>query len=256
MTNMGDSSDAFSKMLEEHRQNYLEDLPDKLDDLEQLIQQFDKTESPIELSQEIFRDVHSLKGSAGTFGLPVITSICHQLEEHISEFSDHYADTCLPYVELMREAVDIAGSDNPVFAELETRLYKYQKKITANKLLVASIDSSRLNNSIIAQILEQYPVKVTVMTDGLSALSRLLFVKFDLIITTRELPSLSGPSLIGALQATNCANNDVSTILLTSNDRGGKDLQYCKPSSVVVRNKDLSQNLENAIESIFPHLDV
>jgi len=256
MSNLDDGSETCRKILEEHRQNYLEDLPRKLDHVEKLIMNFEGHDSPVALSEEIYREVHSLKGSAGTLGLPIVSSICHQLEEHIPEFSDNYADVCLPYVDLMREVVDIAGSKSQNFHPIERKLYQFQKRLTENKLLVAIVDPSRMNVSILNQVLEPYPLKVTVMTDGLSALSRLLFVQFDLIITTKELPSLSGPALIGALQTTTCANTDVSTILLSSNKLNKEDVLFCPSTKIVCRDEHFSKNITDAVEQLFPELTI
>ena len=75
------NSDTFQQMLLQLRKTFLEDMPEKLDRLESLLLEIEKNGDGGEVFNELYRIVHSLKGSGGTHGLHIITTICHQLED-------------------------------------------------------------------------------------------------------------------------------------------------------------------------------
>jgi len=247
---------AFEEAMAGMRMDYVSSLPDKLDNIESNALRIAKSEFPIEEINELFRDVHSLKGSAGTFELPIISTICHQLEDHLEQFSDKTVEICLQFVDLMRSAVDVVTtSDNPNFNEIERKLYEYQKKISDNQLLGVVIDPSRTNTNLIKGILEQYPIKLSFMNDGLVALTRLLFVKYDFIIASRELPSISGPGMIAALQATNCPNRDTQSIIVSSSTIQMEKINISKIHTIA-RNQEFIAALPNKLENLFPEITV
>jgi len=254
MTEMNEKGKAFQVMMEGYRASYIDELPAKIDHIEQLILQCEGTNPANEISEQLYRDVHSLKGTAGTYGLQIITTICHHLEDQLGHFNESYVATCLHFIDLMRlttETIANASDPNPSFSEIEIQLYKLQKQLAKNKKLGVIVDSFRLNAMMLTCILEPYPVKITIMDDGLKALSRLLFEKFDFLITSREVPSLNGAALISALRTSDSANKNIKSIILTSK----LDNSYftgCQPDITVIKDTNLSKNLANAIESCFP----
>jgi len=254
MTEMNEKKKAFQAMMEEYRANYIDELPTKIDHIEQLILKHEDKNLSTEISEQLYRDVHSLKGTAGTYGLQIMTSICHHLEDQLGHFNENYVETCLHFVDLMRTAAEITTrTSNPNFKEVEIQLYKLQKKLAKNKKLGMIIDSSRLNAMMLTHILEPYPIKITIMDDGLKGLSRLIFEKFDFLITSREIPSLNGAALISALRTSDSANKNIRSIILTSK----MDTSYfagCQPNITIIKDTNLSKNLANAIESCFPDL--
>jgi len=252
MAEINEKEKAFQAMMEGYRASYINELPAKIDHIEQLILRHEDANLPTEISEQLYRDVHSLKGTAGTYGLQIITTICHHLEDQLGHFNKNYVETCLHFIDLMRTATEvIASTSNPSFKEVEIQLYKLQKQLAKNKKLGMIVDSSRLNAAMLTCLLEPYPIKITIMDDGLKALSRLLFEKYDFLITSREVPSLNGIALISALRTSDSTNKNIKSIILTSKT----NLRYyagCQPDMTVVKDTHLSHSLANAIESCFP----
>jgi len=257
---MSDNNQSKLKAVEEAMQamraDYIAALPDKLHEIERKILEIPDSEQPLENINELFRDVHSLKGTSATFDLPIIATICHQLEDHLEQFSDKSVEISLKFIDLMQRATEIIErSVSPDYSEIEKALYTFQKTIADNQLLGVIIDPSRANTLLAKRILEQYPVKLTAINDGLAALTRLLFVKYDFILLSRELPSISGPGLIAALQATNCPNRDTQTIIISSSN---SKIDPLNESIIhpVKRDQNFVSALPQVLEQVFPEISV
>jgi CheY-like chemotaxis protein len=217
------STDVFQQMLLQLRNTFLEDIPEKLDRLEQLLITMEKSGVESESFNEFYRIIHSLKGSGGTFGLNIITTICHQLEDLLNstdsgaKYTPALISISLDYVDLLRRVLEQIRSENTNFGEIEERLSKLRKQFTQKKFTVLLIANSKLSTQMYQHVLSGLPLQIVVMDDGVSALTRALTEPFDLIITTNEIPVLSGIALIGALKLSNSQNRNVKTILITSN---------------------------------------
>ena len=76
--------DNFEKTLERLKTDYIESSSDTLDKIDAIIERMhsgagDKGADFVDLQ----RDIHSLKGSAGTFGFSSVTIVAHRLEDYI-----------------------------------------------------------------------------------------------------------------------------------------------------------------------------
>ena len=63
--------DQVKVMLAALRSNYLRDLPSHIDELEEILLELERDGFDLETCRDLYRQVHSLKGSGGTFGLSV-----------------------------------------------------------------------------------------------------------------------------------------------------------------------------------------
>jgi len=74
---------------------------------------------------ELFRGVHSLKGSGGTHGLGIITTVCHELENLLTEtdvkngFGAVFATRALAYVDILRRIEKVARQSQPDFSTFQ-----------------------------------------------------------------------------------------------------------------------------------------
>lgn len=247
--------EKVEKILDVYRQEYIADLPEKFSELEGLISAV-KSEDDEEVSGLIFRNVHSIKGTSSTFELPFIAEICHQMEETLEHLNKNASSILINYVDLLNKALSMyEKSENPDFSQLERSLYNLRKRLSKNKYLGIVVDPSRLHTSMVQKILDPYPVQITTMNDGLAALSRMLFVKYDFIITSRELPSLNGIALIAAIKNSNCLNNNIQSIILSSQSDANYTVENTSPDHIIIKDKSLNETLPSTITSIFTTLD-
>ena len=74
----------FDAQLEEAKNEYIEKSLQDLEQWELLIIKLKELNSREETTKEMFREIHSLKGSSGTYGLEFVAKVCHKFEESLS----------------------------------------------------------------------------------------------------------------------------------------------------------------------------
>ena len=104
----------FSKLLAGMRDDFVAELPDRCNLLEQCVLALDR--GIADDFEDLLRHIHSLKGSGGTFGLPMVTGICHQFESFVSaaygQFNPVAVSHALSYVDLLRRVADAPKRDD------------------------------------------------------------------------------------------------------------------------------------------------
>lgn len=233
---------------------FLAELPDRCDAMEGLILTLARKIDFQENFDKLYRNVHSLKGSGGTYGLPIISTICHQLEDHLEylngdfdRISDEFITVCLGYLDLIRQAAHIEDQNTAERNKIEAALLRLRRDILAEKRLGLLVESSPAMSKMCQLALENLPLQLTTATDGLVALERLLHQRFDLLVMGKELHTLNGLALSYALRKSESANRDIPIILLTSEsmERSATEANF-----VIHKDTRLPENLRKAVERI------
>lgn len=242
-------------MMQQLRANYLAELPDHVNELEQLTLGLSKqSDDYAQQYGELYRKVHSLKGSAGTYGLQIVSTICHQMEDslaHIandrSKVDDNFLDRCLAYFDLMRSAISSAVQGKTSFPEIEAALAAMRDTSADRRLAVLLVEPSKVNSRLYFGVLKNLPIQFSVVDSGYAALGLLLHSQFDLLITGYETPLLNGLALIAAVRLNKGANQDIHAILLTSSN----NLQIppvAQPVTVISRNVHIGAELLREVQ--------
>lgn len=249
------NTDTFQTMLLQLRTAFLEEMPEKLDRLEYLLFAMEKNGHGSEVFNELYRTVHSLKGSGGTHGLNIITTICHQLEDLLNttdggkKYTPALFSASLKYVDLLRAAREQLMAGNESFPQIETQMHQLRKQLTQKLFTVLLVDNSRLSTNLYLEILSELPLRIAIMNDGLNALRRALTEHFDLIITTNEIPVLNGIGLIGAIKLSDTQCRNIKTILITSNKAlASIQKRHIDPDYTIIKDKKMAQNLADTIK--------
>lgn len=211
------------KLLQQLRANYLAELPDRVSELEQRALGLQHPENFAQQFEELYRKVHSLKGGAGTHGLQIVSTLCHQLEDALASIADdgskvdeQFLDRCIAYFDLMRLAITGATQGKTSFPEVESALEAMRAAVTEKRLTALLVEPSRVNTALYLGMLKNLPIQFSIVESGYAALELLLHSHFDLLITGYETPLLNGVALIAALRLNQGANRDIHAILLTS----------------------------------------
>lgn len=91
---------SFDAELSAGRNTYLRELGTDLEEIESLILDLTDPAVAAERKRKLARDVHSMKGEAGSYGLDLISLAVHRMEDDpaIQEFVDDekekYVDAC------------------------------------------------------------------------------------------------------------------------------------------------------------------
>jgi len=247
------------RLLLELKSGYIDELPCKFDLLENQILSF-RTSSTLDQYPDFCRNVHSLKGSSGTYGLNIIGTICHQLEDQMhsldrdeSPINSDVVGVWLEIIDLMRFTLRKIEEEQQNFEEVENRLIEIQNRFYPNDLTALLVSSSDFNTNLCENILEDLGVRVVSLTNGYVALGRLLEQKFDFLVTSNEVEGLCGRFLVAALKLNPCRNQAISQVLITSKNELLTTGVYT-PDYVIMRDEKFIEKLTATFNRIVKSL--
>lgn len=220
---MTSNASNIEDLLASIRNNYLVEVPEKCDLMEQRILELRSEQDFAFAFDELYRQAHNMKGTAGTHGLDVLSTISHCFEDllHLidhqhSNVNEPRIDEALKYIDLIREASLNFNTEHYDPEKIKQKLQTIEKPSSKKITKGLFVDQSRIGVRYCEQSVATLPVKLTVATNGMEALHRLLTEKFDFLITGKELALLNGIALISALRASETKNAKIKTILITS----------------------------------------
>jgi CheY-like chemotaxis protein len=214
-----------------------------------------------ETFEELYRNVHSIKGSAGTHGLHSISTISHYLEEWLNKINEESTlsppqsiNHGLEYVDLLRQTLQIIESGTEEFSAIEQSLQHLRNQYFTEPFRGIIAGVSQLHTEICLHAFGKKSIALTSVENGYQALDLLLQGKFDVLITGMQIPVLNGLSLIAALRLSDSQNRDIQTIMLTS-DTGTHDTRYIDPDYLILKNHEMPEKLETAARQILETLN-
>lgn len=212
-------SDDVAQLLAGMRADFIAELPDRCDRLEERVLALEAGVPGA--FDELFRQLHSLKGMGGTFGVSVITTICHQFESFIGEsrqrLDGRAASTALSYVDLLRKAIAAQGRDVDGVAAIERSLEQLHDGAQSDRVAVLMVDPSDTVRLLYQSLSSEQHIQLAMAADGMTALGRMLHESFELLVISRELPDLNALAVVAALRESHCRNSDIPVILVSNN---------------------------------------
>lgn len=251
---MNTNLDQFQALLARMRSDFLREVPERCDYLVHLILALEKEPGDTSLFDEIYRAVHSLKGSGGTHGLSIITTLCHLFENLLSEsnashqFDTTFANRAFAYIDLLRLIVSIAAQDKPDYSAIEQEMEALRLSSLRSRKSVLIAESSSVMAKLYQKALVSLPLQLSVEANGLSALERLLHEPFDCIIVGREIEDLNGIALMAALRVAQARNHNTPAILVTSGRDGVPD--YAGFNAAILKDQHLAEHLLGAMRTV------
>ncbi|MET1256412.1 Hpt domain-containing protein [Aliikangiella maris] len=252
---MNNNPEAFHHLLDQIRNDFLVELPERCDYLEDLTFQLEKEPDDKKIFNEIFRAVHSLKGSGGIHGLTILTRLCHQFENLLnlftnkSQLTESVISSIFTFIDLIRQIATLSLTEKkPDFSALEIAIEQIISRHFHREKSGFVIESSPMMASLYLQTLENLPIHLRVSTNGLEGLTVLLRESFDFIIVGKELNELNGIALIAALRYSQSQNANIPALFVTS--KYSKNLDELSTTTVIQKDQNLADNLYQAVESI------
>jgi CheY-like chemotaxis protein len=251
---VSEHADAFQALLAKMREDFVHEIPDRCYAFEEKILQLEKSPGDVETFDALYRGVHSLKGAGGTHGLGIITSICHQFENLLTEagtgndFGQDFTTQAFAYIDLIRQVAKMQQAMLTDFEVIEKKLESLRRSVLNNRKSVLVVESSRLMMGLYREALESLPVQLSFMDNGLAALGRILHEPFDLVIVGRELKELGGVAMIAALRFSQGGQREIPAILVSS--KGGGAPEQVDFSANILRDQNLAANLLAAVKKI------
>lgn len=246
--------EAFQGLLAKMRDEFLAELSERCNRLDDLIMMLENAPDNRAAFDELYRSVHSLKGSGGTHGLSVITTLCHQLENHLTEtdakqgFGTAFASRALAYVDLLRRVEIIGQQNNPNYSPIEVEIEALRQSGLQSRKIGLIAESSPLMVQFYQQALKDFPLQLFPVDNGLSALERLLHEHYDFVIVGREMKELNGVAMVVALRSSQVLNQNIPAILVSS--KLGSVPAYANFAATISRDQNLADNLSAAVRGV------
>lgn len=258
---MPTSSLDVSKMLADLRNAFLGELPSRLAEIEGLILELKSAQGFEENFATLYRHVHSVKGSAGTHGLQIISTVCHAFEDEIVKVKDDASSldagtisAWLGFIDLLRKTINLVAEGVHDFSEIETSLGKMRRQDKVHQYSGLLVFAPGLQQQLCLTAFADYPVNMAFADNGYEAMGRLLHERFDFLISNMELPDLNGFALISALRLTRNGNHNIPAALLTSKEfkRYGRDTD---PDYVIQKNANMLTTFSETAAKIIATLN-
>ena len=209
----------FAVLLAEMQADFVDELPDRCNRLEEGVMALESKQPGA--FDELYRQIHSLKGSGGMFGIAIITTVCHQFESFISEnrqgFARKSASTALAYVDLLRQTVSPTGRDAGGVHAIEQALEHMRVDSLYGRASVLLVKPSDTLRKLYIDLFSGQPIQTVLMQSGLATLERMLHAPFDLLVISRELPDLNAIAVVAALRESRCRTSTSPISLVSSN---------------------------------------
>lgn len=213
---------SVSDLLAQLHQGFLEDLPTRIDKIESEVM----SSLNSDVYEELFRMVHSLKGSAGTYNFYEISKIAHSMEDVMMTLMQKKQfgmtstlEILLKFIDILRATTESLRHSKSTAHDIDEQLGALRGQVFDEKLNVLVVEPSKLYASLIEHSLENLSIDFTFTQDGLQALENLLNTKYDVLIASMESPRLNGDALVAALRLVHNFNKDIKVILITSRAR-------------------------------------
>lgn len=241
-------------LLGQMRTAFLAELPERCDALEGLVIKLEHASEPRDVFEELYRNVHSLKGSGGTHGLHFLSTVCHEFENHLTEasgkgaYSPAFVTKALAYIDLLRTVETVARQDVTDYSKLEKALERLRLKDRHRQIEVLLAEPSSIMQHLLRKALHGQPARLTVVEDGILAIEALLRQHFDVAVVARELVRLNGIAVVAAIRCSGGNNAKTPFILITSNP------ETVPPNTgaarILPRNKDLMDEVVKALMEV------
>ncbi|MFC1492649.1 chemotaxis protein CheA [candidate division KSB1 bacterium] len=126
----GMSDEEINELLEV----FYEDLSGRVESLSDLVLKLEEDPADANTVNAIFQEFHSIKGTGGTFGFPVLTEIAHRLESILSDIRDKKTFVTPELIDLL---LDIA----PLFKKIIVKIRERQSFKEAENAAFRLLDS-------------------------------------------------------------------------------------------------------------------
>ncbi len=207
VTNVPDMEEILAQM----KDKFLETAQEKLDRLNEILQEFAKGAGtdPV-LHEEFLREIHSLKGMGGTFQMPLVTQICHAYEAFLEgevNFDAPLVEAAQLYVDRIADLIDSdEGGDESALSHWMEGLPQRGEHLEVTKsddvpsALIISNDEQEL--LVIKENFESSGFQVFINKNPFNAYENALKRKPTIIIASQNFREMDGAELLRSLGAT------------------------------------------------------
>lgn len=240
-------TEDVKKAMAQLTQNFIDSSFERLTMLDQLIDDvYNERGNRGDLYQTLVNEVHSMKGTAGTYGFTLVTAICHHLEDYLESSrrleKEQWLEVQL-FIDEIRTIIE-SGNDpdekkhSAILSQLPTSAEKAE---TIDAMVLIVMEAGVIRKALGTRLAEK-GVDVSFAANSLEAVKRALALKPDLIAAGHQLSPITGIELanvLGVLDAT----KKIDFLLLTAD----KDLKIPKGMDVALKDRKVADHILNML---------
>ncbi len=253
--------------LDGERAAYLRELRSTLEEVESLVLEWADPAGASERARALARQIHTIKGTAGSLGLELLSLAAHRMEDLLAgrplagDGVEKFIDRLLAqndligaiaraYLEKNRCALEEARRRlEPAAAAARPHPdHEAQSGAPLKRVLIVETSAAALQFCVNTLRPLGAP-EVSSARDGYAALGLLLQEKFDAVITSQQVPAIDGQSLAAALRVISGPNAATPVILLTSS-AGALDPAKPRADFLVEKKLGWADELSAALRAI------
>lgn len=230
-----------------------DDATERLADMGRSLDLIERDGPSAELLSVVRRQGHNLKGTAASFGYPVITMIAHRLETYLNDMQEWEGQTLgdlYHFVDRMSEMLDRPSqpSDEEIAQIVRALPAQSLDRLPANtapinidvqvKIVeILLVTPTRTVAKLLSQQIIACGFRVNSVQDPIEGLAIALRTRPDMIITSQAMKSMTGVDLIRALRAI-AATEQIPACILTSQEPGATVFERLPAGTTMLRTGD------------------
>ncbi len=219
-------SDELEKALARLNREYVESSDDRLTEIEQAIDRMyrgvgDRGADFVKMQ----RDIHSMKGSAGTYGFPAVSLILHRLEDFIEATRRLGNDDFLKlqiFLDRVREI--LTSGENPkeeitddIVSSLPSSAVGVVSAQDVRKVTVLMVMPKGVQRKIVGKELASCGFELSFASSSIEAIDLAISIRPDIVVASLELDRISGATLARILETIDMTRG-IPFVLTTSTD--------------------------------------
>ena len=251
------SDDETNDILLRLRQDFLDDVIDRLDRIEDaLFPPGGKPGDPDAVLQLLRRECHGIKGMGSSFGFPIVTTIAHRLEDYLSGISvltDSHAVAIDVYLRHLRTIVERGHDPAQDAAEKIIRSLPINNAgfdladVELRDVEVLLVAPSRTIAHMVSRELAACGYRVTTARTPWEAFELCVCMRPDIVIASATLERVTGVDLLRMFAAISTTTH-IMRAVLTSFSRDHHSLDGLPENTHIVRLKgDFAADLADVI---------
>ena len=161
-------------LLEQLKERFLSELPEQCQELSTLVLSLSQHPENHSFYEELYRKIHSLKGSAGTHGITIISQVCHHFEDLLTTLDDDaiqidttFTNNCLSYVDLIQDAITAAQHAHTDYTAIEHKLEHIRQTLSKDNYRGMIIETSSMMALMCKDALSSLPIQLSLSNNSL-----------------------------------------------------------------------------------------
>lgn len=249
----------LDKILNRLKLEFIDGAKDRLDDIDNAIDLIYRGEGNRgDLFVDLQRNIHSLKGAAGSYGLGFASILAHRLEDYLESSKRLEQDEWLnvqKFVDQIRAVIE-SGDEPPaarqdeVLASLPSNAQPGADGTNANELTALIIMPPGVQRKAVSNRLTDHGIGVSFADDPVQSIGISFSLKPDVILSNQEFTLISGFELANMLAATQVTGKIPFALMTSHDDLSSSTTHAGSTIGVIKKDSAFLDNISNYLRGV------